>query len=56
MSKFITEEEKKIEKDLIQLEHFVAKEKIKVILSSRVKQFINDDTYKIILHKLLCVN
>jgi len=56
MSKFMTEEEKKIEKDLIQLEHHVAKEKIKVILSSRVKQFINDDTYKIILHKLLCVN
>jgi len=56
MSKFMTEEEKKIEKYLIQIEHFVAKEKIKVILSSRVKQFINDDTYKIILHKLLCVN
>jgi len=56
MSKFITEEEKKIEKDLIQIEHCVAKENIKVILSSRVKQFINDDTYKIILHKLLYVN
>ena len=56
MSKFMTEEEKKIEKELIQIEHFVAKEKIKVILSSRVKRFINDDTYKIILHKLLNIN
>jgi len=56
MSKFMTEEEKKIEKELIQLEHHVSKEKIKEILSSRVKQFINEDTYKIILHKLLCVN
>jgi len=53
MSKFITLEEKKIEKELIQIEHYVAKENIKVILSSRVKQFINDDTYKIILYKLL---
>ena len=56
MSKFMTEEEKKIEKELIQIEHCVSKEKIKEILSSRVKQFINDDTYKIILHKLLYVN
>jgi hypothetical protein len=53
MSKFITQEEKKIEKDLIQIEHCVAKENVKVILSSRVKQFINDDTYKIILSMLL---
>jgi hypothetical protein len=56
MSKFMTEEEKKIEKELIKIEHCVSKEKIKEILSSRVKQFINDDTYKIILHKLLNVN
>jgi hypothetical protein len=56
MSKFMTEEEKEIEKELIKIEHCVSKEKIKEILSSRVKQFINDDTYKIILHKLLNVN
>jgi len=55
MSKFITEEEKKIKKELIQIEHRVANDKITLILSSRVKQFINDDTYKIILHKLLNV-
>ena len=53
MIKFIAQEEQKIEKELIQIEHLVAKDKIKEMFSSRIKHFINDDTYKIILSKLL---
>jgi hypothetical protein len=51
--KFIDKEEKKIEKELIQLEHIVAKQKISEMFASRIKVFINDDTYRIILKKLL---
>jgi len=51
--KFIDKEEKKIGKELIQLEHIVEKQKIIEILASRIKVFINDDTYRIILKKLL---
>lgn len=53
LNKYINNEYEKIDKELNTIEHYVKKDKITEMFSSRIKHFINEDTYKVILSKTL---
>ena len=53
LNKYINNEYEKIDKELNTIEHYVKKDKIVEMFSSRIKHFINEDTYKVILSKTL---